>query len=349
MRNLPLGRTGLFVSELCLGTMTFGGVDDLWGKIGTLQQADAERLVGQALDAGINFIDTADVYARGASEQITGQALKNLKVPRENVVIATKVFGEIGPGANARGNSRSHILDGVKASLKRLQLDHIDLYQIHGFDPATPIEETVRALDQLVRHGQVRYVGVSNWAAWQIVKALGMSERFGLARFESLQAYYTVAGRDLEREIVPMLRSEGLGLMVWSPLAGGLLSGKFAPGQAVEAGSRRSGFDFPPVQRTRADACIEAMRPIAEDHDVSVAQVALSWLLHQPQVTSVIVGAKRPDQLADNIAATRLVLSADELKTLDEVSALPAEYPGWMFERQGDFRRKQMRLAHRGG
>ncbi len=349
MRNLPLGRTGLFVSELCLGTMTFGGGDDLWGKIGTLQQADAERLVGQALDAGINFIDTADVYASGASEQITGQALKNLKVPRESVVVATKVFGETGPGANARGNSRNHTLDGVKASLKRLQLDHIDLYQIHGFDPATPIEETVRALDQLVRHGQVRYVGVSNWAAWQVVKALGIAERFGLARFESLQAYYTVAGRDLEREIVPMLRSEGLGLMVWSPLAGGLLSGKFAPGQAVEAGSRRSGFDFPPVQRARADACIEAMRPLAEDHDVSVAQVALSWLLHQPQVTSVIVGAKRPDQLADNIAATRLVLSVDELKTLDEVSALPSEYPGWMFERQGDFRRKQMRLAQRAG
>lgn len=350
MRNLPLGRTGLFVSELCLGTMTFGGGgDDLWGKIGTLQQADAERLVGQAIDAGINFIDTADVYASGASEQITGQALKNLKVPRESVVVATKVFGETGPGANARGNSRSHILDGVKASLKRLQLDHIDLYQIHGFDPATPIEETVRALDQLVRHGQVRYVGVSNWAAWQIVKALGIAERFGLARFESLQAYYTVAGRDLEREIVPMLRSEGLGLMVWSPLAGGLLSGKFAPGQAVEAGSRRSGFDFPPVQRARADACIEAMRPIAEDHDVSVAQVALSWLLHQPQVTNVIIGAKRPDQLADNIAATRLVLSADEMKTLDEVSALPAEYPGWMFERQGDYRRKQMRQAQRAG
>lgn len=347
MRNTPLGRTGLFVSELCLGTMTFGGSNDLWGKIGTLQQADAERLVGQALDAGINFIDTADVYASGASEQITGQALKNLKVPRENVVVATKVFGETGPGAKARGNSRGHILDGVKASLRRLQLDHIDLYQIHGFDPATPIEETVRALDQLVRHGHVRHVGVSNWAAWQIAKALGIAERLGLARFESLQAYYTVAGRDLEREIVPMLQSEGLGLMVWSPLAGGLLSGKFAPGQAAEEGSRRASFDFPPVQRARADACIEAMRPIAEDHDVSVAQVALAWLLHQPQVTSVIVGAKRPDQLADNIGATRLSLTADELKALDEVSRLPAEYPGWMFERQGDYRRKQMRSAQR--
>lgn len=346
MRHLPLGRTGLFVSELCLGTMTFGGSSDLWGKIGTLQQAEAERLVGQALDAGVNFIDTADVYAGGMSEQITGQALKNLKVPRENVVVATKVFGETGPGPNARGNTRGHILDGVKASLKRLQLDHIDLYQIHGFDPATPIEETLRALDQLVRHGHVRYIGVSNWAAWQITKALGISERLGLARFESLQAYYTLAGRDLEREIVPMLRSEGLGLMVWSPLAGGLLSGKFASGQA-EAGSRRAGFDFPPVLRPRADACIEAMRPIAEEHDVSVAQVALAWLLHQPQVTSVIVGAKREDQLADNLAAAKLLLSADELAALDEVSRLPAEYPGWMFERQGETRRRQMAQASR--
>lgn len=347
MRHLPLGRTGLFVSELCLGTMTFGGSTDLWGKIGTLQQGEAERLVGQALDAGVNFIDTADVYAGGVSEQITGQALKNLQVPRENVVVATKVFGETGATPNARGNSRGHILDGVTASLKRLQLEHIDLYQIHGFDPATPIEETVRALDTLVRDGRVRYVGVSNWAAWQIAKALGISERLGLARFESLQAYYTVAGRDLEREIVPMLKSEGLGLMVWSPLAGGLLSGKFSSGQA-EAGSRRSGFDFPPVLRPRAEACIEAMRPIAEEHEVSVAQVALAWLLHQPQVTSVIVGAKRPDQLADNLAAAKLKLSADELRALDEVSRLPPEYPGWMFERQGDFRRKQLRLAGRG-
>ena len=342
MRNLPLGRTGLFVSELCLGTMTFGGSDGIWGAIGKLQQSDAERLVGQALDAGINFIDTADVYAGGVSEQITGQALKNLKVPRENVVVATKVFGETGTGPNARGATRGHILDGVKASLKRLQLDHIDLYQIHGFDPATPVEETVRALDQLVRHGHVRYVGVSNWAAWQIVKALGIAERLGLARFESLQAYYTVAGRDLERELIPMLRSEGVGLMVWSPLAGGLLSGKYGREQQAEAGSRRTAFDFPPVDKDRAWDCIDALRPIAQAKGVSVAQVALAWLLHQPQVTSVIVGARRPEQLADNIAATQVALSADELRQIDEVSRLPSEYPGWMFERQGEYRRKQL-------
>ncbi|AMM24705.1 aldo/keto reductase [Variovorax sp. PAMC 28711] len=342
MRYHALGRTGLFVSELCLGTMTFGGGGGIWSQIGDLQQADADRLVGQALDAGINFIDTADVYSGGLSEEITGQALKNLQVPRDQVVVATKVFGETGSGPNARGLTRSHILDGVKASLKRLQLDHIDLYQVHGFDPATPIEETLRALDQLVRHGHVRYVGVSNWAAWQIVKALGMSERLGLARFESLQAYYTVAGRDLERELVPMLQSEGVGLMVWSPLAGGLLSGKYGRAQQGEAGSRRASFDFPPVDKERAWDCVDAMRPIADAKGVSVAQIALAWLLHQPQVTSVIVGAKRPDQLADNIGATKVTLSADELAQIDAASRLPAEYPGWMFERQGEHRRKQL-------
>jgi aryl-alcohol dehydrogenase-like predicted oxidoreductase len=342
MRHHALGRTGLFVSELCLGTMTFGGGGGIWSQIGDVQQADADRLVGQALDAGINFIDTADVYSGGLSEQITGQALKNLKVARDEVVVATKVFGETGRGPNARGLTRSHILDGVKASLKRLQLDHIDLYQLHGFDPATPIEETLRALDQLVRHGHVRYVGVSNWAAWQITKALGISERLGLARFESLQAYYTVAGRDLERELVPMLKSEGVGLMVWSPLAGGLLSGKFGREKQGEAGSRRVSFDFPPVDKSRAWDCIDAMRPIADAKGVSVAQIALAWLLHQPHVTSVIVGAKRPDQLADNIGATQVTLSAEELAQIDAVSRLPAEYPGWMFERQGEHRRKQM-------
>lgn len=347
MHHHPLGRTGLFVSELCLGTMTFGGGTGIWSQIGELQQADAERLVGQAIDAGINFIDTADIYAGGISEQITGQALKNLKVPRDSVVIATKVFGETGPGPNARGASRGHIRDGVEASLKRLQLDHIDLYQIHGFDPATPIEETVRALDQLVRHGHVRYVGVSNWAAWQIAKALGIAERLQLSRFESLQAYYTVAGRDLERELIPMLQSEGVGLMVWSPLAGGLLSGKYGREQQGEEGSRRTTFDFPPVDRERAWDCIDAMRPIAQAHGVSVAQVALAWLLHQPQVTSVIVGAKRPEQLADNLAAAQVVLNAAELATLDEVSRLPAEYPGWMFERQGEYRRQQLMQARR--
>ncbi len=345
MRYRPLGRTGLFVSELCLGTMTFGGNEGMWGVIGKLQQSDAERLVGRALDAGINFIDTADVYAGGMSEQITGQALKNLKIPRENVVVATKVFGETGPGPNSRGATRGHIMDGVQASLKRLQLEHIDLYQIHGFDPATPIEETVRALDQVVRQGWVRYVGVSNWAAWQIVKALGIAERLGLARFESLQAYYTVAGRDLERELIPMLHSEGVGLMVWSPLAGGLLSGKYGREQQAEEGSRRIAFDFPPVDKDRAWNCVDVMRTIAQAHGVSVAQVALAWLLHQPQVTTVIVGARRAEQLEDNIAAAQLALTEGDLLQINNVSRLPHEYPGWMFARQGETRRKQLQEA----
>jgi aryl-alcohol dehydrogenase-like predicted oxidoreductase len=342
MRYNQLGRTGLFVSELCLGTMTFGGGSGIWQHIGDLQQNDAERLVGRAIDAGINFIDTADVYSSGVSEQITGQALKNLKVPRDSVVVATKVFGQTADFPNARGASRYHIIDGIKGSLQRLQLDHVDLYQIHGFDPATPIEETMRALDTLVQHGHVRYVGVSNWAAWQIAKALGISERHGLARFETLQAYYTIAGRDLERELVPMLQSEGLGLMVWSPLAGGLLSGKYGRDQPGEAGSRRTTFDFPPVDRERAFDCVDAMRAIADAKGVSVAQVALAWLLHQRAVMSVIVGAKRVEQLDDNIAATQVELSADELAKLDAVSRLPVEYPGWMLERQGEPRSQQI-------
>ncbi|WP_097462180.1 aldo/keto reductase [Mangrovitalea sediminis] len=348
MRYRKFGNTGLFVSELCLGTMTFGGAGEVWRHIGDLQQNDADRLIGHALEAGINFIDTADVYSEGASEIMTGQALKNLKVAREDVVIATKVYGVTGTGGtNSRGASRYHIMDGVAASLKRLQLDHIDLYQIHGFDPATPIEETVRALDNLVQRGYVRYVGVSNWAAWQIMKALGLADKHGLARFESLQAYYTVAGRDLERELIPLLQSENLGLMVWSPLAGGLLSGKYGRNVTPEEGARRTTFDFPPVNLERAYDCIDVMRAIAEKHGVSVAQIALAWLLHQPAVTSVIVGAKRLEQLQDNIAATAVSLGDDDLEALDKVSALPDEYPGWMLERQGGPRREQLTSSRR--
>ena len=346
MRYQLLGNTGLFVSEICLGTMTFGGDGEMWSKIGDLQLADAERIVGRAIDAGINFIDTADVYSNGQAEIITGQALKNLKVPREEVIVATKVFGETGDkGPNARGLSRHHVMDGVKGSLKRLQLDHIDLYQVHGFDPATPIEETVRALDILVQHGHVRYVGVSNWAAWQIMKALGIADHHGLERFQSLQAHYTIASRDLEREIVPALHSEKIGLMVWSPLSGGLLSGKYHREGEVEKGSRRAAFDFPPVNKDRAFDCIDVMRGIADKRKVSVAQIAIAWLLHQPAVTSVIIGAKRMDQLDDNIAATKITLDKNEMAALDKVSILPEEYPTWMFERQGEYRRKQLASA----
>jgi len=337
MRMRTLGHSGLFVSELCLGTMTFGGSEDMWGQIGRLEQGDADALVKTALDSGINFIDTANIYAGGQSETILGQALKNLGVARDDVVIATKVMGPMGDGPNARGASRGHIISQCEASLGRLGLDHIDLYQVHGFDPATPISETLEALDTLVRQGHVRYIGLSNWAAWQVVKAVGIAEARRIAPILSLQAYYTIVGRDLEREIAPMLRSEKIGLMVWSPLAGGYLSGKYDSDGAAADG-RRATFDFPPVDRTRGAPLIDAMREIASANGCSVAQVALAWLLHQDIVTSVIVGAKRVDQLTDNIAATRVRLDADTLTMLDELSRLPAEYPGWMLERQGGYR-----------
>ena len=337
MRYKQLGRTGLYVSEICLGTMTFGGNEDagFWKAIGQLRQAEVDAIIGRALEAGVNFIDTADVYSMGEAERLVGQALKNLGVKRKDVVLASKVFGEMGPGPNDRGASRGHIMDGVKASLERLGTDHIDLYQIHGNDTITPIDETLRALDDLVSQGLVRYIGVSNWAAWKIAKALGLSEAKGYARFETLQAYYSIAGRDLERELVPMLTEEKLGLMVWSPLAGGYLSGKYGPGAETANDSRRLSFDFPPVNTERADACIAVMREIGLAHGVSVARVALAWLLAKPQVTSVIIGAKTTTQLDDNLAAAEFVLSPEEMAKLNEVSALPAEYPGWMLERQG--------------
>lgn len=334
MRMKPLGRTGLFVSEICLGTMTFGG-QGAFSRIGDLGQGDADALVRAAIDAGVNFIDTANVYSEGMSEEITGQAIRNLGLDRDELVLATKVMGPMGPGPNNRGTSRKHIVAQAHASLKRLGTDYIDLYQIHGWDPAVPVEETVEALDTLVRAGDVRYVGVSNWAAWQIMKALGIAERRQAARFQSVQAYYTLAGRDIEREIGPMIASEGLGLMVWSPLAGGYLSGKYRNGGE----GRRAGFDFPPVNMDRGDAVLDAMAPVAAAHGVSVAQVALAWLLQRPEVTSIIAGAKRPDQLADNLAAAQLRLAADEVASLDAASALPAEYPGWMIARQGEYRR----------
>lgn len=341
MRYKRLGCSGLFVSELCLGTMTFGG-QGFWKSIGALDLGDVERLVGRALDQGINFIDTANVYSGGMAEELTGRALQALGAARDQVVIATKVHGEMGPGPNQRGASRGHIMDSVKASLKRLQLDHIDLYQLHGFDPATPMEETIGALDSLVEQGLVRYVGVSNWAAWQIARALGLAERLNRAKFVSTQSYYTLAGRDIEREIVPLIASEGLGLLVWSPLAGGLLSGKYGRNKQGEEGSRRLSFDFPPVAMERAYAVIDALEVVAAARGTSVARVALAWLLHQPAVSSVIIGAKTMAQLDDNIAATTLALNPSELAALDQVSRLPPEYPGWMSERMAAARLKQM-------
>jgi aryl-alcohol dehydrogenase-like predicted oxidoreductase len=335
MEYTTLGNTGLLVSKLCFGTMTFGDGRGLFKAIGAQGQAEADTLVKKSLEAGINFFDTADVYTEGESEKILGQSLKNLKIARKDVVIATKVYGRVGIGRNDIGASRGHIMDGVEASLRRLEIDHIDLYQIHANDAVTPVEETLRALDTLVQQGKVRYVGCSNWQAWKIAKALGISEFKNLARFETIQAYYSIAGRDLEREIVPLMESEKVGLLVWSPLAGGLLSGKFSRTNQKPADSRRTDFDFPVVDKERTWKILDVMAPIAKAHGCSPARLSLAWLLAKPVVTSVIIGAKRLDQLEDNLAAVELKLTQDELRQLDEVSALPPEYPGWMLPFQG--------------
>jgi len=338
MQYKTLGDTGLLVSTLCFGTMTFHGGEGFWKAIGSVNQAGADELIKTSLSAGINFFDTADVYSEGESEKILGQSIKNLGVARKDVVIATKVFGRVGQGRNDVGASRGHIMDAVEASLRRLQTDHIDLYQIHGNDTVTPVEETLRALDALVTQGKVRYVGCSNWQAWKIAKALGISQFKNLARFDTLQAYYSIAGRDLERDIIPLLQAEKTGLLVWSPLAGGLLSGKFSRENQKPEGSRRSEFDFPIVDKERAWRILDAMAPIAKAHGCSPARISLAWLLTKPVVTSVIIGAKRLDQLRDNIAAVDLRLTAEEIKQLDEVSALPPEYPGWMLPFQNSTR-----------
>jgi aryl-alcohol dehydrogenase-like predicted oxidoreductase len=330
-----LGNTGLLVSKLCLGTMTFGDGRGLFKALSGVGQTGADELVKMALDGGINFFDTADNYTEGESETILGQSLKNLNVARQHVVIATKVYSRVGHGRNDVGASRGHIMDGVEASLRRLQTDHIDLYQIHGNDAVTPLQETLRALDTLVQQGKVRYIGCSNWQAWKIAKALGISEFKGLARFDTLQAFYSIAGRDLEREIVPLLESEKLGLLVWSPLAGGLLSGKFSRTNQKPADSRRSEYDFPIVDKERAWKILDAMAPIAKAHGCSPARLSLAWLLAKPVVASIIIGAKRPEQLQDNLAAMELTLTQDELRQLDEVSAFALEYPGWVLPFQG--------------
>ncbi len=332
MKSKRLGRTGLYVSELCLGTMTYGG-KGFWEVIGKLGQEAVTGQLRTAFEAGINFIDTANVYHEGESERLVGAALKELGTARDSVVIATKVHGRTAKGPNGAGLSRKHIFDSVDASLRRLQLDYIDLYQTHGLDPVTPIEETVEALDALVKAGKVRYVGFCNLPAWKAQKAISYAEQHNLARYVSAQMFYAIAARDIEREIVPMALEDGIGILPWSPLAGGLLSGKFSADTAP-ADARRAQFDFPIVDKPRAFACVDAMRPIATEHGVSVAQIALAYLLAKPGVTSVIIGAKTDAQLADDIAATTVRLSTAQLEALDKVSALPAEYPGWMFEFQ---------------
>ena len=317
--------------------MTFGrGAGTLFAAIGGLDQTAADALVGQSLDAGVNFFDTANVYAEGESETLLGKALGSR---RSDVVIATKAFGRTGPGANQVGLSRLHIMQAVEASLKRMNTDYIDLYQTHGLDPLTPFEEILAALTDLVRQGKVRYIGCSNLAAWHIMKALGISALNHLEKFITAQSYYSLVGRDLEREIIPLLLDQKMGLLVWSPLAGGFLSGKFTRQGVSDENSRRNKFTFPPVDVEKGYGIVEALQEIAARRNATVAQVALGWLLHQPAVTSVIIGAKNAAQLQDNLGSVDVKLHADDLQKIEEASRLASEYPGWMFGAQGSGRR----------
>jgi aryl-alcohol dehydrogenase-like predicted oxidoreductase len=328
MKYRQLGRTPWKVSEIGFGAWAIGGA---WGSVDDTESLAALR---QAIDSGVNFIDTADVYSEGESETLVGGALASLGRPREQLIVATKVRGRTGPGPNQVGLSRSHILSSIDASLRRLRLDHVDLYQIHGVDRDTPIEETVRALDEVVRSGKTRYVGFSNLPAWLAMKAIGFADANRLARFQSGQVYYSIAGRDIEREIVPLADDQGLAILPWSPLAGGLLSGKFDPTKPGPEGARRTSFDFPPVDRARLPKVLDALRAVSREADVSVARVALAWQLTRPFVTSVIIGAKSKDQLTDNLAAVDVKLSPEQVASLDAASALPPEYPGWMVDWQ---------------
>lgn len=338
MKYNLLGNTGLKVSELCLGTMTFGG-KGYFKAIGSLQQDTVDELVKLSVDAGINFIDTANVYSEGMSEELTGQAIHNLGLNRDELVLATKVRGKMGDGPNDSGLTRKHIMQQVELSLKRLKTDYIDLYQIHSYDPLTPLEETLQTLDDLVRSGKVRYIGASNMAAWQLMKALAYSTYNQVSKFVSLQAYYTVAGRDLERELIPLLNDQRLGLMVWSPLAGGLLSGKYTRDEQNKESGRRANFDFPPVDRERVFKIIDVLQPMAQEKGSTVAQLALAWLLHQPAVSSVIIGANKIEQLHDNLKSVEVQLNNEDLQKLNDASRLSQEYPGWMLERTGGDRK----------
>ncbi len=332
-----LGNTGLVVSELCFGTMTFGG-NGYWSAIGNQDQAAADGLLKAAVDAGINFIDTANVYSFGLSEQILGQGIRNIGVRRHDLVLATKVRGRMGEGQNNVGLSRFHIFQSVDESLTRLQVDNIDVLYVHGVDPFTPVEETMRALNDVVNSGKVRYIGVCNWPAWKVMQANGIAARHGWHSFIGLQYFYSLAGRDVEREVIPMAIDQKLGVMPWSPLAGGFLSGKFNRNTDKAGNSRRDNFDFPPINKSKAYDIIDVLTTMGKALGVSAAEIALAWVRQQPGVTSTIIGAKNPDQLSANIHATTIQLDGEQLRLLDEVSALPKEYPGWMVERQSSDR-----------
>jgi aryl-alcohol dehydrogenase-like predicted oxidoreductase len=331
MQYQQLGSTGAFVSRLALGGSTFGGADiPVYSVIGGLSQQDADKMVGVALEAGVNLFDTADIYAGGESEMRLGTALGK---HRQDVLLSTKLFHRMGPGPNNVGHSRLHMMRALEESLRRLKTDYIDLYQLHLYDPLTGFEEILRTLDDAIRQGKVRYIGCSNLTAWQIMKALGVSQQHGWEKFVCVQAYYSLSGRDIEREILPLCEDQKLGLMTWSALAGGLLTGKFTRHAKPNDGSRRLQLDFPPVNLEQSYNIIDVARDIAQRDGVSVAQVAIAWQLHKPAITSVILGARNIEQLQDNLGATDVKLTPADMAALDEASKLVAEYPEWLQSR----------------
>jgi aryl-alcohol dehydrogenase-like predicted oxidoreductase len=334
MKYTRLGDTGLVVSRMAFGAMTFGSADGgAFASVYKVDQAGADALVGRALEAGVNFFNTADAYAGGESESMLGKALG---ARRRDVVIATKVGNRTGEALVHQGLSRHHILAEAEQSLRRLGTDYIDVYLVHRLDPYTPMEETLEALDSLVASGKVRYVGFSNWPAWMAAKAVGLQREHGWARFRAAEMYYSLVGRDLEHEVVPFALDAGVGIMVWSPLAGGFLSGKYTRQNPGGGGGRLSGFDFIPFDRERGYDLVERLREIAAGHGASPAQVALAWLLSRAHVASVLVGASKTQQLDDNLRAAELALSGDELAVLDEMTAPPPVYPHWFNERVVD-------------
>ncbi len=334
MKYNLLGNTGILVSEICFGTMTFGGSNGgIWTNIGKVQQDEVNSLMQTVVDSGINFIDTANIYSFGESEQLLGQSIIDLKLNRHDLVIATKVRGRMGEGMNNVGLSRSNIFQSVDASLKRLQMDFVDILYVHGTDLLTPIEETMRALNDIVLTGKVRYVAVCNWPAWMVMKALGIADKNGWNKFVGMQYYYSLASRDIEREVLPLTIDQNLAMMPWSPLAGGFLSGKYTR-DSSKTGSRRDNFDFPPINKEKTYDIIDTITNIGKQYNATPAEVALAWVRLQKGITSTIIGAKNIDQLKDNIKSVDIMLSAEDLKKIDEVSALTKEYPQWMVERQ---------------
>jgi aryl-alcohol dehydrogenase-like predicted oxidoreductase len=331
MKMRYLGNSGIKVTEICFGAMTFGG-KGYWKVIGALEQKDVNELVKLALDGGVNFFDTADVYSEGLSEEMLGKALGN---HRKEIILATKVRGRTGKGPNDVGLSRHHIIENCNASLKRLGTDYIDLYQLHSFDPYTPPEETLSALDDLVRSGKVRYIGASNHTGWQLMKALSISDKQNLEKFITLQAYYSLVARDLENELVPLCLDQKLGILPWSPLGGGFLTGKYRRGKERPKNARRTDREsqFLQFDEEKGFDIVDELERIAKNHNATIAQAALNYLLRKPGVSSVIIGARTKEQLVDNLKASDWEMTPEEVTKLDTLSMPPKVYPYWMLER----------------